>query len=183
MGAASPVIDYANASTALRFALRQALKSINTCLPGLVVSYDAATRRAKVQAALQMVGADGNPVDRPAVANVPVVFPSGGGFSLVFPLEAGDPVLLVYSQRGLRDFKKTHAMSQPGVESFFSYRDAIAIPGFGALSTIPAVPGAVSLQADDGSTYVSLGPDGVAIKTSGTVSIEAAEVTVNGSAL
>ena len=171
MGVASSAIDYANGSTSLRFALKQALKGINTCLPGLVVSYDAATRRAKVQAALQMVSANGNPVPRPVVADVPVVFPSGGGFSLTFPLAVGDPVLLVYSQRGLRDFKRTHAMSQPGVESFFSYRDAIAIPGFAPVG------------AWEPEHEIAISSDGIRIKTSGTVSIEASEVTVNGSAI
>ncbi len=171
MGVASSAIDYANASTSLRFALRQALKGINTCLPGLVVSYDAATRRAKVQAALQMVGADGNPVSRPVVANVQVVFPCGGRSAFTFPLEAGDSVLLVYSQRGLRDFKKTHAMSQPGVESFFSYRDAFAIPGFGPVG------------AWEPEHEIAISSGGIRIKTSGTVSIEASEVTVNGRAI
>ena len=77
-------------------------------------------------------------------------------------------MLLVYSQRGLRDFKKTHAMSQPGVESFFSYRDAIAIPGFGPVG------------AWEPEHEIAISSDGIRIKTTGTVSIEAADVTVNG---
>ena len=149
MGVASSAIDYGNGSTALRFALRQALKGIYTCLPGLVVSYDAATRRANVQ----------------------VLFPCGGQSAFTFPVEAGDAVLLVYSQRGLRDFKKTHAMSQPGVESFFSYRDAFAIPGFGPVG------------AWEPEHEIAISSGGIRIKTSGTVSIEASEVTVNGRAI
>ena len=133
-----------------------------------MVSYDAATRRAKVKAAIQMIGADENPVERPVVANVPVLFPGAGRSAFTFPLEAGDPVLLVYSQRGLRDFKKTHAMSSPGVESFFSYRDAIAIPGFGPVG------------AWEPDHEIAISSDGIRIKTTGTVSIEAADVTVNG---
>ena len=47
--------DYANLAQAIRFAIRQSLKDLYTCMPGIVESYDAETRRAVVKGALNIV--------------------------------------------------------------------------------------------------------------------------------
>ena len=127
----NPDLDYSNLALSLRFAIRQSLKDVYTCMPGVVQQYDPHTRRAVVRGALRIVTTDGREIERVAIRNVPVVFPSGGGFALTFPLRPGDPVLLVYSQRGLSEFKRTLDVSAPDVDGFFSEKDAIAIPGFG----------------------------------------------------
>ena len=123
--------DYSNLAQAIRFAIRQSLKDMYTCMPGIVESYDAETRRAVVKGALKVVTTNKEEIEREAIHNVPVVFPSGGGFAMTFPLEPGDPVLLVYSQRGLANWKRTLGVAAPDIIGFFSEKDAIAIPGFG----------------------------------------------------
>ena len=162
---------------AVRFAIKQAFKGINTCLPGLVLDYDRGTRRATVQPALSIMTTDGRFIPRAPVPNVPVVFPSGGGFSLSFPLHDGDPVLLVYSQRGLSGWKITHDQSPPDRISLFDAADAIAIPGFGPVGN------------DDPNHFISFeeaadgAPDTIRIKSSGRISLEAPEVLVNGESI
>ena len=156
--------DYSNMAESIRFAIRQSFKELYTCTPGIVESYDATTRRAVVMGALNIVKTDGTEVERAEVRDVPVVFPSGGGFSMTWPLEPGDPVLLVYSQRGLSEWKKTFDVSAPDVDGFFSEKDAIAIPGFGA-------------PAEEIEHLIAVGSDGVRIKTTGTLAIEADDVT------
>ena len=162
------------------WAVRELLKRVNTCLPAIVRSYDPATRRAMVEPALPLVGKDGTLLNRAPVPNVPVVWPSGGGYTLTFPLAAGDPVLLVYAQRGIGGFKRTFGPSVPDLDGFFAAKDAVALAGFGTLSVTPAVAGAVNLQANDGSAYISLGANGIALKTSGAVTIEGTSLTFNG---
>ena len=94
--------------------------------------------------ALAVVLNDGTQVDRPVISNVPVLFPASGfmdrmgGFLQSFPLMPGDPVLLVFSMRGLARWKLTNGRLSigdmapiPDVDSMLSERDAIAIPGFG----------------------------------------------------
>ena len=46
--------DYANMAQSIRFAIRS-LKDMYTCMPGIVESYDAETRRAVVKGALKVV--------------------------------------------------------------------------------------------------------------------------------
>ena len=156
--------DYSNMAEAIRFAIRQSLKDVYTCSPGIVQEYDATTRRAVVKGALNIVKTDGGEMKRATIRDVPVVFPAGGGFSLTFPLEQGDPVLLVYSQRGMAQWKKTLGVSIPDQDGFFSEKDAIAIPGFG-------------VATDEIDHLIAVESGGIRIKTTGTLAIEADDVT------
>ena len=154
--------DYANMAQSIRFAIRQSLKDLYTCMPGIVESYDAETRRAVVKGALRVVTTKKEEIEREAIYNVPVVFPSGGGFAITFPLEQGDPVLLVYSQRGLTNWKKSLDVATPDMLGFLSEKDAIAIPGFGT---------------DEPEHHIAIDSGGLRIKTTGTLAIEAQDVT------
>ena len=154
--------DYANMAQSIRFAIRQSLKDLYTCMPGIVESYDAETQRAVVKGALRVVTTKKEEIEREAIHNVPVMFPSGGGFSMTFPLEQGDPVLLLYSQRGLTNWKKTLGVAAPDTIGFFSEKDAFAIPGFGT---------------DEPEHHIAIEADGIHIKTTGKLAIEAQDVT------
>lgn len=74
-----------------------------TALPGIVQSFDAAKMTCSVQPAIQARLTDMQGVrtwkDLPLLNDVPVVFPSGGGFTLTFPVGAGDECLVVFSSR------------------------------------------------------------------------------------
>ena len=155
--------DYANMAQSIRFAIRQSLKDLYICMPGIVESYDAKTRRAVVKGALKVVTTKKEEIDWEAIHNVPVVFPSGGGFAMTFPLEPGDPVLLVYSQRSLAHWKKRLDVATPDMIGFLSEKDAIAIPGF--------------VGHHEPENQITVEPDGVHIKTTGKLAIEAQDVT------
>lgn len=90
------------------------------------------------------------PID--IILDVPVIHPSDGGFVVHVPLRRGDPVLLIFAQRGLDAFKETFAEADPQKGAFFNERDAIAVPGFGALDITPASATGLSLQTEDGET-------------------------------
>ena len=140
-------VDYGTLPTSIPRVLHQWLLGLYTAMPGEIVAYDAATRRADVRGALAVMVKNGRleePVDRPVISNVPVLFPASGfmdrmgGFLMSFPLKAGDSVLLLFSMRGLAQWKLTNGRLAvadkapiPDVDSFLAERDAIAIPGFG----------------------------------------------------
>ena len=153
--------EYDRPTTALKFILRQWSKNLHTCLPGIVEDFDPATRRARVQPAVQKLMTDGGLKDRPPVINVPVVFFGGGPFTSLAPLAAGDAVLLLFSQQGLSHFKAAFAKSPPSGARRFALTDAIAMPGFGPVSITPASEdGLVLGQKTDGTTSVVIDPDG-----------------------
>ena len=171
----NPDTSYGSMPQALRFVLEQHVKTLNICMPAHIVSYDAAERRAVVLPALGMLASDGQHVSPLQIADVPVLFPSGGGFTLTLPLGSGDPVLLVFSQRGLTGFKRGHGSSAPDEDSLLDLRDAVAIPGFGPSPLQPITPvstaGAV-LQDHAGENYIALETDGISIKTTGRVTLQ-----------
>lgn len=67
---------------------------------------------------------------QPVILSVPVVFPASKNSAFTFPVNVGDVVLAVFSQRGLDRFKAGTGQSVPPTDHRrFSIRDAVAIPG------------------------------------------------------
>lgn len=118
----------------LRAALAAGLGRVRVAIPAKVVSYDAAKQTITAQVVIRSryLDADGAEVAYlPApVANVPVDFPSGGGYAITWPLNAGDPVVLVVCDRSVDEWKTTaQGDNTPAVPRRFDLTDAIAIPG------------------------------------------------------
>lgn len=77
---------------------------LNTCMPGVIKSFDAATQTCTVTPAIMMStyqdGVQGAE-QLPDIQHVPLFFPFAvlGGFALTLPVQAGDTCLLIFSQR------------------------------------------------------------------------------------
>lgn len=102
-------------------------------LPGRVESYDSSTQQASVQPLIRKARIDESgerQVDRlPVVNGVPVVFPGCGGFSITWPLSAGDTVLLVFASGSLDKWLSVGGEVDPNDDRRQHISDAIAIPG------------------------------------------------------
>lgn len=166
MSARNPDADYQAPTQSIPFIVSQALKRVYTSEPGRVVSYDAATKRARVQPALDvrltqdaaaMLGMES--IARPVLVDVPVLPIAGGGMVFHVPLAEGDMVALHYSRRGIEDFKRTYQVAVPPPEVKLAERDAWASPGFGSLRDFVPVSDGATIQTEDGKTYVEVHPD------------------------
>ncbi len=152
-------------------------------------SYDAATRRAQVLPALRTILTDQTRESKPIILDVPVLHPQAGGYILHTPITAGDTVMLVFSQRGLTEFKESLAESDPDPFGMMSLKDAVAIPGFGSTAdvSLPATDELV-LQDIGGRTHVRISSDTIIVKTPNHVEVEGAttakvkapEITLEG---
>ena len=72
---------------------------------------------------------DSTVVKYPTILSVPVQFPSSSTSALTFPINQGDNVLLVFSQKGLDVFKSGATSAHDPIDMrSFDKRDAIAIP-------------------------------------------------------
>lgn len=158
MTAERPDADYGSLSAALRFVIGAALRDIQTAMPAVVRSYDAARRRAAVQPALKMVLTDGSLRRRPPIADVPVIFPGSARALLHFPLQKGDAVMLVCSSRGMTRFKRALSETAPE-ERILSLQDAVALAGFGPAGGVTQLAGVdgPALQTVDGAAGVGIG--------------------------
>lgn len=116
----------------LQSAVEHHLEQMNTCVPGFVIRTinDLQGQQVDVQIAINFKGYDGSSQERPPILNVPVVFPASSTSAITFPLNPGDPVLLVFSQRGLTAWKSSNGYaSTPTDYRMHDIKDCFAIPG------------------------------------------------------
>jgi hypothetical protein len=149
----------------------EAMRNTYVALPARVESYDRAKQSCSVQPLIKGTkpAEDGTrqPERDPVITNVPVVFPGAGGYSITFPLEPGDTVLLVFSSRSLARWLAVGGEVEPGDERRQHINDAIAIPGLRPFSD-PIQSGGVDddnliiradgeIVADSGANAIRLG--------------------------
>ena len=197
-------VNWSSLTTVLdKVLLEWSKASLHTALPGIIDSYDTTTQRARVRPALRLVmagalpGEDGAAMERALAVNVPVVWSAGGGYTSLMPLNPGDRGMLLFSERGMTEFKTTGAISTPDQSRFFSESDAVFMPcDFGIRAVTPASVTAAVLQTLDGvrsllvdtdrvelragDTRVTATESGIRLACSGTLEIEAGGVEVSG---
>lgn len=105
------------------------IENMHTCLPGVVVDYDFEFSRASVKPLIKKPFIDGDVLVLPVLKDIPVVFPRSSKAGMTFPLNKGDKVLIVFSQRSLDTWKDFGKDSVPRDFRKFDLSDAICIPG------------------------------------------------------
>lgn len=171
-----------------------------TALPGIVVSFDNLKQTCVVQPAIQGVWykPDGtgsntaNNVDLPLLLDCPVCFSSGGGYSLTFPLQKGDEVLVVFSSRCIDNAwylgnadKDGNIITRPQAEyRMHDLSDGFVIPGYKSIPrNIPNISTTdVQLRSDDGLALIgiNLSTHNITINTTGNVNLTAPLTNIVG---
>jgi hypothetical protein len=169
-------------------AIWSVLNGIHTALPGHVTEYDATKQRASVKPQLKKNFLDGTELSLPVITDVPVVFPRTAKASLTFPVEQGDKVLLVFSERSLEEYLSLGTETKPQDRRKFDLSDAIAILGlYSFADTSPSDGESVELKYQDakvtikrdGEMSLDNGSATVVLKTSGQVAINTDGLTVD----
>lgn len=159
-----------------------------TAMPGEVIAFNADQQTCQVQVTLQAQIADLSGtrswVALPPLVDCPVVFPSGGGATLTFPIKPGDEVLVVFASRCIDAWWQSGGVQQQAELRMHELSDGFVIPG---PRSVPRVPGAISttavqLRSDDGDAVVSLNPTShaVDVTTTGPATITAASLHITG---
>ena len=161
-----PDARYENLTQAIEFVTSQVMKNVRTALPGNIVRYDAATSRAQVQPAIDLLMTDNTAMPRAPILDVPVMHPAGGGYAFRVPLDVGDPVMLLFSSRSIARFKATLERGAPLSDDIMAEQDAVALPGFVPRAFTPV--GDAAMQSIDGATHVSIDGDEVTVQSANT---------------
>lgn len=125
-------IDHNQANDLVLNAFRDTLM---TAQPGATTEYDPDSKTISVKPVnvdhFRLDDGTTEALDYPEIPNVPVAFPRGGGWAITWPLEQGDPVLLVCCQRSIDEWYNSDGKSPVTPEDIRSHdiSDAIAIPG------------------------------------------------------
>lgn len=156
---------YDDGVEAVRAALDGRLAEVWTALPGVVQSFDSVALTVSVQPAIKgrVARPDGSElsVTLPLLVDVPVVFPRGGGFTLTFPVAAGDECLVVFAARCIDSWWQSGGIGEPLETRQHDLSDGFALVG--PFSQAQALDGVnaedVQLRHDDGQAFVAIKPD------------------------
>ncbi len=165
----------------LQKAIQQAIGEIYVSLPAEVQSYDSAAQTVSVQPQLRRdtTDADGNTISvlLPVLVHVPVLFPGGSGFRIMWPLGLGDTVTLLMSDRSMDIWQSFGGNVDPLDVRMHSINDAVAIPGLHP-DNKPWNPDndAVLTLGQDGAPGAFVGRIGDAV----TITVSAADITALG---
>jgi hypothetical protein len=182
-----------SAETALLAALQGWQADMWTALPAVVQSFDAAAKTAVVQVAIRMrltSPIDGSQtwVDIKPIADCPVYFPSGGGYTLTFPLAKGDECLLVFSSRCIDAWWQNGGTEN--IQNMMRMHDLSDGFVFAGISSKPAVQpnisiNSVQLRDNAGTTNIELASGTINIKAATAVNVIAPAINLKnaGSAL
>jgi len=116
-------------SEPIRRALRKAASEMHVALPARVERYDHTAQRAEVLPLLRRQYADGDVESMPVLPDVPVVWPRSGGAQMTMPVNKGDTVLLVFSDRSIDRWLAQGGEVAPDDPRQHDVSDAVAIPG------------------------------------------------------
>jgi hypothetical protein len=139
-------------------------------LPGQIKSYDVGTQLAEVEVCINPTRrCDGGDelVVLGVIKNVPIEWPSGGGYFMSFPLNKGDPVKLTF-----HDFSLDQWIEKGGVVDVDDQRthhlsDASAFPGMHARpSKLSSASASKLIIGKDGDPSMQITIDGNFIKLS-----------------
>lgn len=172
---------------------------IHTAMPGHIVSYNPAKMTVTVQPGLQMIRfmPDNTrlPVTIAPIADVPVLFPGGGGHVLTFPIAAGDDCLILFAERSIDNWYQHGGIQQPSDLRMHDITDCFALVGVRSQPKVlggggttraniatTASANTVQLRSDDGHTYIELDGAGsaVTVRCPGTIVLDCVALHVTG---
>ena len=166
-------------ATVVRAGIEAAASEMHTATVAEIVTYNPATQRATVRVAVTkpLTDAMGNVSyeDLGSIAEVPVLFPRTKNYSIVFPLDPGDTVLLVYMETSIGEWRQGSKLADPGDTGRHSNRYPVAIPGIfpdlsPALNTAPN-PMNMVLGRETGTSKVIIAPTQIQLGLGATVPI------------
>ena len=172
---------------AVRVAQRGHQAAIWTALPGFVKSFDSSKMTCEVQPTIQAQVITAQGVTKwatlPLLVDCPVVFPSGGGFTLTFPIKTGDEVLVVFASRCIDSWWQSGGVQVQAELRMHDLSDGFVLPGVRSRPRVLSgiSPTQAQLRSDDGMTFVAIDPTGlVEVVAQNSVAIVAPVVNVTG---
>lgn len=182
----------------IRMALDDRLSRVWTCLPGVIQKFDRTKNTVEVQLAIngRVRQTDGTwkSIQMPKIVDCPVVWPSGGGMTMVFDLTPGvDECLVHFSARCIdswwsqgftaaaaksagADGNPVNPANDPPEFRMHNLSDGFASTGPRSIPRALTVdPGVCRIRTDDDETYLEFNP---AAKT--MTAVFSGGITLNG---
>lgn len=141
---------------AINNCIKQDRANLYTALPAKVISFNGHTVTCEVM--IKRVITNGQEIEIPPLADVPVQFPHAGGFCFTVPIKKGDEGLVIFSSRCIDGWYQSANKSIPLDSRMHDLSDGIFIPGVNSVpkKIVDFYHDGLSMQTDDGSTFIRL---------------------------
>lgn len=155
---------YSNPLVEVRAAIENHEAEVWTAMPAILQSFNATAMTCTALVAIKAKVLTSpkaqtfTDVQISTLVDLPVQFPSGGGFTLTFPLSKGDEGVVVFASRCIDAWWQNGGVQPQAEMRMHDISDGMFIPGF---RSQPRVITGVStnsaqLRSDDGQVYVEL---------------------------
>ncbi len=175
-----------DAEEALRLALDGRQSILWTAMPCIVQSVNFTKMTIEAQPAIQATIEDENgatqSVNLPLLLDVPLVFPSAGGFTITLPIASGDEVLVVFASRCVDSWWQSSGVGKAPEFRMHDLSDGFAIPGPRSQPrVVPSISSTgAQIRNDAGTSYIEIAADGK-IKLVSPIGLEmTGNLTVSG---
>lgn len=162
----------------LRIALDNKQAQIWTAMPGIIQSFDPVAMTCVIQPAISglLLQIDGTykTVQMPLLLDCPVMFPSGGGATLTFPIKQNDECLIIFASRCIDAWWQLGGIQGQAEYRMHDISDGFAFVGVRSQPRAFGVDTAnAQLRSDDGQAVIELNPITHAINAETTSTITA----------
>jgi hypothetical protein len=155
-----------------------------TAMPGFVNSFNPTKMTVEVRPALKgrLKAIDGTTSDVtiPPLLDCPVLFMGGGNCITTYPIAPNDECLVIFASRSIDNWWASGAVSSQTDSRMHNLSDGFALVGVRSLPNAITVDMTVAqLRSIDGSTSVSLDPEGQLVKLVAPGGITLNNVTID----
>lgn len=162
----------------MRAALQGWQAGLWTAIPGYVTEFDAAKQTVSVQPTIMGRFADEvgklSWIKMPLLVDCPVMWPSGGGYSLTFPVKPDDEVLVVFSSRCIDAWWQSGGIQVQAELRMHDLSDGFAFfsPRSQPKMLSDVASDGVVLRNDSGSATIKIDDDAdISVITDGNVNV------------
>lgn len=142
---------------------RKLLMEKDDMLPARIISWNPDTNRAQIEIMYQTTMTSGEMHQMSAPAEVPVQFPGGGGFILVFPLKEGSLGWIKAADRDMSLFLQSYDVQPGNTPRIHCFEDGVFIPDVMHAFKMSNGDG-ISIQTTDGANAVTVTSSSVVMK-------------------
>ena len=170
-----PIEAIEQTEESIEYAIAEQLRSVNTSFPGIVTKVDATKYTIEVKSGVKFFFEQKNAYENITIVDVPLLFPSTSTYLITLPVNVGDKVLLVISQKSIEEFITSGKDAINTDQRVFDASDAVAIPGFNTWDNLPSSFSQTSLDIRNKANTQF-----IKIKSDNTIDLKATTVNIEG---
>ena len=134
--------------------------NLNTAIVGEIVTFDPATVTAEIKIGVEFFMQDGTTKPLTNLLHVPIMVLQAGGFTMTFPVKAGDECLILFQMRDISTWIENGSIIKPVSNRQLNISDAVALVGIQSAKTRVQNYDPDNMKISSENASVTITPDG-----------------------